>query len=211
MGIGVDQRQVGGELERDGDPLDAERVGEELHRVPHDAVQIGRAVLRGLLAGFPPASVRAFFEGRGLRKEIRSFEESTHNSELAAQSLGVEVGQIAKTILLIVDDSPVIVVISGDRRVDFKKEARALLARVAFDPERDAVLARIFGCDLSRAPGILTDFLQKLGVKTEFGAYGVSNDDSERMVRYALEGVRGKNFIGASPSPRPLPREGEKA
>jgi Cys-tRNA(Pro) deacylase len=65
--------------------------------------------------------VRAFFEARGLSKEIHSFEESTHNSELAAQTLGVEVGQIAKTILLMVDESPVVVVISGDRRVDFKK------------------------------------------------------------------------------------------
>jgi prolyl-tRNA editing enzyme YbaK/EbsC (Cys-tRNA(Pro) deacylase) len=65
--------------------------------------------------------VKAFFESRGLAKEIRSFEESTHNSELAAQTLGVQVGQIAKTILLIVDDFPVIVVISGDRRVDFRK------------------------------------------------------------------------------------------
>jgi Cys-tRNA(Pro) deacylase len=65
--------------------------------------------------------VKAFFEARGLRKEIHSFEDSTHNSELAAQTLGVKVGQIAKTILLIVDESPVIVVISGDRRVDFKK------------------------------------------------------------------------------------------
>lgn len=65
--------------------------------------------------------VRSFFEGRGLRKEIQSFEESTHNSELAAQTLNVEVGQIAKSILVIVDDAPVIVVISGDRRVDFKK------------------------------------------------------------------------------------------
>lgn len=69
--------------------------------------------------------VRAFFEARGLSKEIHSFDESTHNSELAAQNLGVEVGQIAKTILLMVDESPAVVVISGDRRVDFKK-VRAL-------------------------------------------------------------------------------------
>jgi prolyl-tRNA editing enzyme YbaK/EbsC (Cys-tRNA(Pro) deacylase) len=49
--------------------------------------------------------VRAFLEGAGIEKEIHSFEESTHNSELAARTLGVEVGQIAKTILLLVDDS----------------------------------------------------------------------------------------------------------
>jgi Cys-tRNA(Pro) deacylase len=65
--------------------------------------------------------VRAFLEGAGIEKEIHSFEESTHNSELAARTLGVEVGQIAKTILLLVDHSPVAVVISGDLRVDLKK------------------------------------------------------------------------------------------
>jgi Cys-tRNA(Pro) deacylase len=65
--------------------------------------------------------VRAFLEGAGIEKEIHSFEESTHNSELAARTLGVEVGQIAKTILLLVDGSPLVVVISGDLRVDLKK------------------------------------------------------------------------------------------
>lgn len=73
------------------------------------------------MGGRGEREVRAFFEGKGLFKEIRSFEESTHNSELAAQTLGVKVGQIAKTILLLVDESPVIVMISGDRRVDLKK------------------------------------------------------------------------------------------
>lgn len=65
--------------------------------------------------------VRAFFEARGVAKEIHTFGDSTHNAELAARTLRVLVGQIAKTILLMVDESPVVVVISGDRRVDFKK------------------------------------------------------------------------------------------
>ena len=65
-------------------------------------------------------------------------------------------------------------------------------------PERDAVLARIFDCPLTQAERALHDFLQALGVSTEFESYGVSGGDSERMVRSALEGVRGKNFIGAA-------------
>lgn len=69
--------------------------------------------------------VRAFFESAGVPKEIHRFEESTHNSELAARSLGVQVGQIAKTILLLSDETAIVVVISGDRRVDTKK-VRAL-------------------------------------------------------------------------------------
>ena len=69
--------------------------------------------------------VREFFETAGVRKEIRRFPESTHNSELAARCLGVEVGQIAKTILLLADASPLAVVVSGDRRIDMRK-VRAL-------------------------------------------------------------------------------------
>src|SRR4030067_1653691 len=65
--------------------------------------------------------VRAYLEAHGIRGEIRTFGESTHNAELAAREIGVELGQIASTILLIVDGAPVVVVISGGRRIDFKK------------------------------------------------------------------------------------------
>jgi Cys-tRNA(Pro) deacylase len=69
--------------------------------------------------------VREFFEAAGVPKDIHRFAGSTHNSELAARSLGVEIGQIAKTILLLADGTPLVVVVSGDRRVDMKK-VRAL-------------------------------------------------------------------------------------
>ena len=69
--------------------------------------------------------VREFLETAGMNKEICRFSESTHNSDLAARCLGVEVGQIAKTILLLSDASPLAVVVSGDRRIDMKK-VRAL-------------------------------------------------------------------------------------
>lgn len=65
--------------------------------------------------------VRAVLEAHGIDGRIRTFDESTHNAALAAGELGVELGQIANTILLLVDGAPVVVVISGDRRIDFKK------------------------------------------------------------------------------------------
>ena len=64
------------------------------------------------------------------------------------------------------------------------------------DPARDAVLAAIFDGDLAGAPGKLREFLRAVGVKTEFADYGVDEKESIRMVSHALEGVRGKNFIG---------------
>ncbi|HUP97681.1 MAG TPA: iron-containing alcohol dehydrogenase PsrA [Usitatibacter sp.] len=65
------------------------------------------------------------------------------------------------------------------------------------DPGRDAVLAAIFDNDLAGAPRRLREFLSRVGVKTEFADYGVTTEDSRRMVAQALDGVRGKNFVGA--------------
>lgn len=66
-------------------------------------------------------------------------------------------------------------------------------------PDRDAVLAQIFGGNLRAAPQRLTDFLEGLGVSTRFEEYGVPAEESQRMVAHALEGVRGRNFIGSVP------------
>jgi alcohol dehydrogenase len=68
---------------------------------------------------------------------------------------------------------------------------------VGTDAGRDAILARIFDGDLPQAPRRLREFLRSVGVKTEFADYGVADEDSRRMVASALDGVRGKNFIGA--------------
>jgi phosphonate metabolism-associated iron-containing alcohol dehydrogenase len=68
---------------------------------------------------------------------------------------------------------------------------------IGVDPGRDAVLGSIFNDDLRNAPRRLVEFLERVGVQTEFAAYGVTDDDSRRMVAQAMNGVRGKNFIGA--------------
>jgi hypothetical protein len=59
------------------------------------------------------------------------------------------------------------------------------------------VLAQIFDGDLTQAPARLEKFLRSVGVDPDFASYGVTEDDSQRMVAHALDGVRGKNFIGA--------------
>lgn len=68
---------------------------------------------------------------------------------------------------------------------------------VGHDPGRDAVLATVFDGDLASAPARLRAFLESVGVATEFAAYGVDETDSRRMVTRALDGVCGKNFMGA--------------
>ncbi|MGJ7565766.1 iron-containing alcohol dehydrogenase PsrA [Variovorax sp. GB1R11] len=67
----------------------------------------------------------------------------------------------------------------------------------ARSPDRDRTLQRLFGADLSVGAGRLRDFLQGLGVKTEFADYGVADGEAAAMIARAMEGARGKNFIGA--------------
>lgn len=71
--------------------------------------------------------------------------------------------------------------------------ARALGA----DPGRDAMLARVFDGALADAPAWLAAFLEALGVSTRFESYGVSEAQAAHMIDAALDGVRGRNFIGA--------------
>ncbi len=65
--------------------------------------------------------VKKYFESLGEPERVIEFEESTATSELAAQALGCEVGRIAKTISLMVDGRPILILISGDMKVDNKK------------------------------------------------------------------------------------------
>ena len=63
--------------------------------------------------------------------------------------------------------------------------------------DRDAVLAQVFDGDIVGAPDKLTAFLNGLGVATEFSAYGVTEPEASAMIAGALDGPRGRNFIGA--------------
>ncbi|KAB0495849.1 iron-containing alcohol dehydrogenase PsrA [Pseudomonas vancouverensis] len=65
------------------------------------------------------------------------------------------------------------------------------------DEARDKTLQRVFGNDLQIAQTRLREFLHSLDVKTEFADYGVNASDAQQMVEFAMQGARGKNFIGS--------------
>lgn len=67
--------------------------------------------------------VRRALDERAPDIEIRFFDASTATSQLAADQIGCELGQIAKSIVFLVEDRPVVVVTSGDQRVDDRKIA----------------------------------------------------------------------------------------
>ncbi|HEY4373205.1 MAG TPA: iron-containing alcohol dehydrogenase PsrA [Burkholderiales bacterium] len=63
---------------------------------------------------------------------------------------------------------------------------------------RDAVLKRALGPDLASAQQRLRGLLHALNVKTGFSDYGVSQAEEQAMVSHAMEGPRGRNFIGVA-------------
>ncbi len=67
--------------------------------------------------------VRRVLTERAPDIEIRFFDASTATSQLAAEQIGCELGQIAKSIVFFVEERPVVVVTSGDQRVDDRKLA----------------------------------------------------------------------------------------
>jgi len=97
--------------------------------------------------------VRRFLLERNV--EVLEFDEPTPNSEAAARAVGCSVAEIAKTILFIVGDNPVVVVTSGDVRIKTSrlKQATRLKGRARL-PEADEVVRHT-----GFAPGGVCPFL----------------------------------------------------
>jgi prolyl-tRNA editing enzyme YbaK/EbsC (Cys-tRNA(Pro) deacylase) len=55
---------------------------------------------------------------RGLQIEVRTLSDSARTAARAAAALGVEVGQIVKSLVFVRDGEPVMILCAGDRRVD---------------------------------------------------------------------------------------------
>jgi len=65
--------------------------------------------------------VRSYFHPLGRARDILEFAESSATVELAAQAAGVIPARIAKTLSFLVEDGCILVVASGDAKVDNSK------------------------------------------------------------------------------------------
>ncbi|MCJ1699262.1 YbaK/EbsC family protein [Rathayibacter festucae] len=62
--------------------------------------------------------VLADLEVHGVRPPVRWLDEAASTAALAAAALGIEVGQIANSLIFLLDGSPLLVLTSGAHRVD---------------------------------------------------------------------------------------------
>jgi prolyl-tRNA editing enzyme YbaK/EbsC (Cys-tRNA(Pro) deacylase) len=101
----------------------------------------------------------------GSEAEVRQLADSTRTSAEAAAALGVEVGQIAKTIVFLADGEPVLVVASGADRIDTDALSRHLggkeITRADADAVRSATGFPIGGVSPVALPPGLTILVEK--------------------------------------------------
>jgi prolyl-tRNA editing enzyme YbaK/EbsC (Cys-tRNA(Pro) deacylase) len=57
----------------------------------------------------------------GVQSEVRELADSTRTAQEAADAVGVEVGQIVKSLVFVDDAGPLLCLCAGDRRVDIAK------------------------------------------------------------------------------------------
>ena len=65
--------------------------------------------------------VRAYFKSIGELDRLMEFDESTATVELAAKAIGCKPGNIAKTISLMVNNAPILILLAGDVKIDNHK------------------------------------------------------------------------------------------
>ena len=73
--------------------------------------------------------------------EVRTMDASTRTAEEAAAAVGVEVGQIVKSLVWAVDGEPVLALVAGDRRLVPERLAEALGVAEVGRADADAVRA----------------------------------------------------------------------
>ncbi|MGE5507190.1 MAG: methylated-DNA--[protein]-cysteine S-methyltransferase [Chitinophagales bacterium] len=104
---------AGGKLGGFGDGLT-----QKVRLLVHEGALLPGAVeVGGEPVGDPVLRVKRFLRLAGLERQVIQTGDSTRTAPEAAAALGLEVGQIAKSLLFVADGRPVLVVTSGDRRV----------------------------------------------------------------------------------------------
>lgn len=137
--------------------------------------------------------VRAYLEGQGLAEGLFEFEQSTKTAAMAAEAMGCELGQIVKSLVVVVDaERPVLALVAGDRRGDLdaiSAEMGGIKAKMAdADSVRDITGYAIGGVSPFDLPAELMVLVDDslLRFETVYPAAGTPSS----MVRLKLEDLK---------------------
>ncbi len=87
------------------------------------------------------ARVAAALDAAGFHTDIREFSNATRTAQQAADTLGVPVGAIVKSLCFVADGEPVMVLVSGANRADLLKVRQALGAEIVLRADAETVRA----------------------------------------------------------------------
>jgi prolyl-tRNA editing enzyme YbaK/EbsC (Cys-tRNA(Pro) deacylase) len=115
-----------------------------------------------------------------LELDVREFPDGTRTAEDAARAVGVEVGQIVKSLVFSVNGETVLALVSGSNRLDVEALARAAgrdgarVGRLDANAVRDATGFAIGGVPPFGHPAPLSTFVDRdlLGYDTVWAAAG---------------------------------------
>ena len=107
----------------------------------------------------------------GLDKNIMEFEESSATVSAAAKAIGCKEEEIGKTLSFLVNNTPIVVVVSGEARIDnqkFREEFKVKSRMIPFDDVEKLVGHGVGGvCPFGVNEGVevyLDKSLQKLNI-----------------------------------------------
>lgn len=106
-------------------------------------------------------TVRNYFSQYEIEERILEFEQSSATVELAAAAVGCEPERIAKSLSFLLEDKPIIIVVSGEAKIDNKKYKERFHAKAKMIPFDE--VERYIG----HAPGGVCPF----GVKSQVTVY----------------------------------------
>lgn len=102
---------------------------------------------------------KEFLEKKGLADRIKFADQSTATVALAAEALGVEEGQIAKTLSFYLEDKPILILAAGTARIKNRKFKDTFGKKPKMIPAKEVEEA------VGHAPGGVCPFGVKSGVK----------------------------------------------
>lgn len=142
--------------------------------------------------------VKQYFEEAGLGDRVKVLEHSSATVAEAAIAVGCEAKQIAKTMSFLVDESPILIVVAGDVKVDnkkFKATFQKKAKMIAFDQVESYI---------GHAPGGVCPFEVKPEVKTYLDVslqrfdivYPAAGDDHSAVKLWVAELEKYANSLG---------------
>lgn len=129
-------------------------------------------------------AVRTYMKQWNAQDRIIEFDVSSATVELAAQAVGCEAARIAKTLSFLADETPILIVAAGDRKIDnhkykeqFHTKAKMLTPQQAIDLVGHAVGGV---CPFAVKEGVVVYLDESLKrFETVFPAAGSSNSAIE--------------------------------